>query len=903
MARPTKTESLRSPARKSRPAPRRAAALAAALVLVLAQALAPLAGAEIQNAGPPVSRPSPVINAATRGRPASQRFFALPEQVRRSAHRFVPEARGDYASPIWVRDLKVRLSGSGLEIVPRPIPGLPWSLSIQVTGFGRAGLTVPVADGHPTTAGDRVEIHHGSFTEWYRFDEKGIEQGFDIPAAPGRRTSNRPLVIEMALGGGLQAAPASGGKSVLLRTEAGVVVFRYTGLKVLDRHGRALSAGVEVTAEGLRIEIDDRQASYPLQVDPLLTSSAWTASFGTSVASAGDVNGDGYDDVIISGAGDAYLYLGSASGLALSPAWRASPAGTVAGAGDVNGDGYADVVVGGSEVASIYLGSASGLATSPAWSAAGDLAPPGFGLSVDGAGDVNGDGYDDVLVGASPAWPGGSSPGKAFLYLGSPFGPSSSPDWTSSGDQWDGAFGFSVAPAGDVNGDGFDDVLVGEPGFDYPEPIDRPNAGKALLYLGASAGLSLTAAWETQLVNRFAFLGSSVSTAGDVNQDGFADIIVGGFNGFSAEMGVAQAFLGSASGPETSASWMVQGDHPLAHLGTSVSIAGDVNGDGFSDVAVGEPDYDRSFDEESVGRVYLFPGAADGLVATPAWSADGDSPFLFLGSSVATAGDVNGDGFSDVLVGAPGAAILYLGGPDNRPPVARAAAPVQVECGSPAGAAVVLDGSASTDPDSMSGTNDDIVAYEWFENYGQTGQVRIGTGETPTVSLSLGSHLVTLVVRDGGGATSTDSVTVDVADTTPPVLALAASPALLWPPSHQMVNVHVNATAVDACGPSSMILVSVASNEPDDVAGPVDGNTLQDIQEVELDTADFEFRLRAERSDSGTGRIYTVIYRAADASANLSGSATFITVPLSLDGSSGKIRPPVSRGDTTIQPE
>jgi hypothetical protein len=794
-------------------------------------------------------------------------------------------------------------------------------VGIGLTGFGQVGRLAVVRPGRPGVHGDGLEISRPGLMEWYRAGNAGIEQGLRLERAPEAGTRRGPVTLEMTLAGGLSAAAGEDGTSVLFHDVFGRAVLESSRLRSTDAMGRDIPTEF-VPGDGvIQLRIDDTGAVYPIQVDSMLIAPAGSLAgetagdgFGGSVAAAGDVNGDGYGDVIVAAPrhdngdfrfGRAYLFTGSAEGIGDVPSWMVEGsepgygfAVAVAGAGDLNGDGFGDVVVSGVGRALVYFGSTVGLSLAPDWISPVTEVSTGFGVAVAGAGDVNSDGFSDLLVGAPQGWVGGGVPGRAELYLGSASGPGASPAWTSEGDQPGAAFGYAVAAAGDVNGDGYGDVIIGEPGYDYPEPIDRPNAGKVLVYLGSSLGLAAAPAWESGLVNRFAFLGASVSGAGDVNGDGYDDILMGGFNGFGGEQGIARVYLGSPSGPGGSPAWTRTGDHLLAHLGTAVAGAGDLNGDGYGDVIIGEPDYDRAFNEESVGRAYVFRGSAAGLEVDPSWFAEGDAPFDLLGNAVGSAGDVNGDRTGDLLVGAPsdgrgtGRVFLYAGAPDNRPPEARITAPAQVECTSPAGAVVNLSGSASSDPDSTPGTRDDIQRFEWFEHYGGPAQVLLGSGESLSGTLSLGDHLLTLRATDFSGATGTAEALIKVADTTPPHLTLTLSPSTLWPPTHRMVPIHATVGVSDACGSAGATLISVLSDEPDDAPGSVDGSTLMDIQEASPGTPDFDFKVRAERSETGDGRVYMVTYRAVDAAGNPSTNAAFVNVPYSLKELGGATGPP-----------
>jgi hypothetical protein len=205
--------------------------------------------------------------------------------------------------------------------------------------------------------------------------------------------------------------------------------------------------------------------------------------------------------------------------------------------------------------------------------------------------------------------------------------------------------------------------------------------------------------------------------------------------------------------------------------------------------------------------------------------------------------------------------------PLNNPPVADAGEDQEVECGT----VVTLDGSGSTDADSTEGTNDDIVLFEWFE-----GETTLGEGEMLEVEFEVGVHDVTLEVTDAAGASDTDDTVVTVVDTTPPEITLSLTPEEIWPPNHQWVDIVATVIVTD-CSPYSVYLVSVESNEPVNDVG--DGNTEPDVTGAHVGTEDYEFRVRAERSGTGMGRTYEVVYRAVDESGNEATATAYVTVP------------------------
>jgi hypothetical protein len=210
--------------------------------------------------------------------------------------------------------------------------------------------------------------------------------------------------------------------------------------------------------------------------------------------------------------------------------------------------------------------------------------------------------------------------------------------------------------------------------------------------------------------------------------------------------------------------------------------------------------------------------------------------------------------------------------PLNNAPVADAGEDQEVECGDPA----TLDGSGSTDADSTAGTNDDIVLFEWFEDFGLGTETKLGEGEMLDVDLEVGLHDVTLQVTDTAGATDTDDTVVGVVDTIPPEITVELTPEEIWPPNHQWVDIVATVTVTD-CSPVTITLISVESSEPPNDVG--DGNTEPDITGAHVGTEDYEFRVRAERSGTGMGRTYTVVYRAVDDSGNAATATAYVTVP------------------------
>jgi hypothetical protein len=366
-------------------------------------------------------------------------------------------------------------------------------------------------------------------------------------------------------------------------------------------------------------------------------------SFGSSVSGAGDVNGDGYDDIVIgawaddnngSASGSARV-LSGLDGSVLYTFNGDSAFGkfghSVSGAGDVNNDGYADIVIGAytDDNNGASSGSAqvlSGQDGSVLYSFNGDSAGDYFGASVSGAGDVNNDGYADIVVGANGDENNGTASGSARVFSGQ----DGSVLYTFNGVSAYYHFGRSVSGAGDVNNDGYADILVGVPGESL--------GGSARVFSGQDGSLLYTFNGDSSN-DQF---GSSVSGAGDVNNDGYADIVIGAYA--DDNNGLESGSTRVLSGLDGSRLYTFNGDSADNRFGSSVSGAGDVNGDGYADILVGA--YGDDSNGADSGSARLFSGL-DGSVL---FTFKGDNTNDRFGLSVSGAGDVNNDGYADIVV-------------------------------------------------------------------------------------------------------------------------------------------------------------------------------------------------------------------------------------------------------------
>jgi hypothetical protein len=387
-----------------------------------------------------------------------------------------------------------------------------------------------------------------------------------------------------------------------------------------------------------------------------------STGFGHAVSCAGDVNQDNFDDILIgapyydSGTGRAMLFYGGSTPDSLPDLIFHGEGGlfgaAVSCAGDINGDGYDDMIIGAENYNNntgrvyLYYGGSS-VDNEPDLIFDGAGTNHWFGTAIDGVGDVNHDGFDDLLIGCSGF---GNYTGRTYLYLGSA-SPDTVADAMYTGQNTGDQFGESVSGAGDINGDGYDDFLIGS-------KAHNSSAGRIAICFGAGSLASVTILFVNGSTANDQF-GDAVASAGDVNHDGYDDILAGA-SGASSSTGSVTLFLGGAAF-DVNPDEILTGEGSDHFFGASISAAGDLNHDGYADFIVGAYGYSGN-----TGRAYVYLGSAT-VDGTPDLMLTGESSGNYFGQSLTCAGLFNGDLYSDILVGAPevqfytGRSYLYFG--------------------------------------------------------------------------------------------------------------------------------------------------------------------------------------------------------------------------------------------------
>ena len=295
----------------------------------------------------------------------------------------------------------------------------------------------------------------------------------------------------------------------------------------------------------------------------------------------------------------------------------------------------------------IFWGSGMGLSSNPDYNLTGTVGGDRFGSSIANAGDVNGDGCSDLLIGAIGATNSlGFATGASYIFYGGNRTYSTA-NWSESGEGGGDKFGGTVSSAGDVNNDSYADILVAATGF-----TQQGGEGKVYLYLGSATGPSTTDHdWYTRGYWSNVIQGWSMAGIGDINGDGFDDIALGAAGSFSdlTGNGRVEVYTGSQAGTMSIDNyWTTTTTNTL--LGYSVLGIGDVNQDGYDDFAYSEPLYDNL----ALGKVTVLRGSANGLPDNPAQELIGTESSQAFGSAMSAIGDINDDGLSEIAISSIG---------------------------------------------------------------------------------------------------------------------------------------------------------------------------------------------------------------------------------------------------------
>ena len=457
------------------------------------------------------------------------------------------------------------------------------------------------------------------------------------------------------------------------------------GAGCADSQESALEGNAEASQHsGPRMDPGIRPVAW---TETPLTASEGTASdeYGLWTAAITDTNGDGFDDVVVGDylgnhngkdSGVIYVYMGNGGGTGSASEVVLGPPDAqddewfgyaVAAAGDVDGDGYNDVAVSAlrheedeySGAVYLFYGSEEGLSLNSVEKVAPPVVEPGFlGFSLAGKMDVDGDGLDDILVGGTTGEVGlfhvsyGSdrrgTPGRWETIL------------SPSTEEWD-CFGLSLAGAGDLNGDGLEDLVVGA----YCDAAEALKGGAVHVYYGSAEGISGTDGERVapeELDDHDAF-GRSVDAAGDVDGDGFGDVLVGvgESDAIQVNRGAAYIFFGGADGVSSRAPQLLLASDGRDYdiFGYSVAGLGDIDNDGYSDLLIGAAGDDDGGNE--AGALYLYYGSPTGaeessetkILATETTWLNG------LGGLVVGSSDVNGDDVPELVAGAYRSMVVF----------------------------------------------------------------------------------------------------------------------------------------------------------------------------------------------------------------------------------------------------
>ena len=551
-----------------------------------------------------------------------------------------------------------------------------------------------------------AHLDGGNGTDTLRLDGSGI--ALDLTAIADNRvngieaidiTGNSPNTLTMGIADILGASGTANALTVIGDGDDAVTVTDGVwtlvdrddgGFRVFESGAATLKVdtGIEDLEITARIDLGNISGGNGFKI----VGEAGSDIAGRAVSSAGDINGDGFDDVILgayandeggSNAGAAYVIFGAQNGLTdIDLATLAPSAGfKIVGAhGNDEAGSYAGA-------AYVVFGKVSGFADldlaslgAGGFKIVGEASIDLAGTSVSAAGDIDGDGIDDLIVGANRNDAGGTDAGAAYVIFGKnsgftdiDLGTLGADGFKIVGEAGSDYAGISVSSAGDVNGDGFDDLIIGA----NKQDEGGSDAGAAYVVFGKASGfadvnLGSLGADGFKIIGKAGGdqAGFTVSSAGDVNGDGSDDVVVGAYTNDDGGSNAGAAYV--IYGKDTAFTdislatlapadgFKIVGETGSDYSGRSVSSAGDVNGDGIDDILVQADANDEG--GNAAGAAYVIYGKEAGLgdiglaslAATDGFKIVGAAAGDLAGVAVSTAGDVDGDGFDDLIVGASG---------------------------------------------------------------------------------------------------------------------------------------------------------------------------------------------------------------------------------------------------------
>ena len=534
-------------------------------------------------------------------------------------------------------------------------------VSLRFSAWGR-GVDLLSVDAKPALADlgksgsiKRLQTQYDGMTQWWQGSGHAVQQGWTVKSRPAGQ-GQLGFVVEVEA-----SFVETDGSHAWIESAAGKS-WHVEGLVAWDANKKLLDTWIDSDGQSLTFRVDDTDAAYPITVDP------WYSTYGTDiqhtstnsgceyyssltgeqcadndcnntrfaerVSRMGDINGDGYEDLFVSSDdwyinvsgssgrwGRSFIYYGSSTGISTSYGWsnRGDSNDDYYGSdfivdADFDGDGNIDLAVGayaddpsGSDSGAVFIypGSAAGILSSSSKTINGSNSSDQYGYygRID-AGDFNGDGMDDLVIGVPEDDSLGSNVGKVVVHVGMASGyVNSNVGTTLYGENTDDRFGQRVT-VGDFDGDGFDDLAVAAPYNDD----NNTDSGKVYFYYGSQSGLSTTAGNNQYGSGYNDYYGSNMSATGDINGDGFDDFVSRG-----------RFYFGSAVG--------ISGGHDQSWSNTEMYPMGDATGDGFDDIVYN----DTFYSGHATGNLVYEEG----------------------GSYLRTAADLDGDGYEDVIYGNP----------------------------------------------------------------------------------------------------------------------------------------------------------------------------------------------------------------------------------------------------------